>query len=70
MSLRTINRGATANAEYSYTVCWDAEWQEYLVTFYKRGIWMKDADYHTDDKQDALQSAAYWLNQLKKEIYS
>ena len=68
MSLKVIDRQATLHNEYSYTVCRDAEWLEYRVKFYKQGEWMKDADYHTDDKQDALQSASCWLGEKEKEL--
>mgnify|MGYP003536913010 CR=1 FL=1 len=69
MSLKVIDHQATLHNEYSYTVFRDTEWQEYRVKFYKAGEWMKDADYHTDDKQDALQSAAYWLKEKESALY-
>jgi len=34
------------------------EWDEYIVHFYNhQGVHMEAADYHTDDKQDALSTA-------------
>ena len=36
----------------------NAEWQEYVVKFYAvEGVHLKSADYHTDDKADALKTA-------------
>lgn len=44
----------------------DSETQEYVVKFYIDGVYQKDADYFTDDKQDALGTAKAG-NQVKKE---
>lgn len=68
MSLKVIETGHTLHNEYSYTVFWDITWQEYLVKFYKSGEWMKYADYHTDDKQDVLETADTWIGEKKKEL--
>ena len=38
----------------------DAEWNEYRVKFYLNGHHMQEEDYHTDDKQDAMDTAALW----------
>ena len=40
----------------------DVEWQEYRVRFFIGGIYQTDADYHTDDKQDALDTATSFIN--------
>lgn len=39
------------------TVYWDKEWSEYRVTFYVNGVKQQGADYHTDDKDDAIATA-------------
>lgn len=50
----------TANAEKDKVVrvYWDSEWQEYQVHLYVKGELIVDATYFTDDKQDALATAA------------
>ena len=35
----------------------DKDWDEYQCELFVKGVWQKDATYHTDDKQDALDSA-------------
>lgn len=42
----------------------DNEWEEYVVQFYKDGIELKDASYHTDDLDDALSTTNAQLTQL------
>lgn len=32
---------------------YDSDWEEYIVKFYREGKYQKDADYHTDCKEDA-----------------
>lgn len=44
----------------------DAEWNEYRVTFYAEGVKLPGsdgvtADYHTDDKREALDNAARYV---------
>ena len=39
----------------------DVEWNEYRVKFHVADTgYLTEADYHTDDKQDALDSAVAW----------
>lgn len=38
----------------------DSEWNEYRVCFYRHGVKIIGGDYHTDDKQDALDTANNW----------
>lgn len=39
-------------------VYYDPEYKEYTVRFYNSaGVWMGGADYFTDDKEDALNTA-------------
>jgi hypothetical protein len=49
------------------TVYKDAEWGEYRVKFYRDGEYMQDADYHTDDKADAQDTAKSWIADAKNE---
>jgi hypothetical protein len=49
----------------------DTEWGEYRVQFFVtdtlptggngKPILLKDADYHTNDKQDAISTANHWV---------
>lgn len=38
-------------------ILWDSDWEEYIVRFYKDGVYMAESDYYTDDKEDALDTA-------------
>jgi S1-C subfamily serine protease len=39
----------------------DSEWEEFLVRFYENGVHLEDADYHTSDRDDALDTARVWV---------
>lgn len=39
----------------------DSEWNEYRVTYMLDGAKIVGGDYHTDDKQDALDTAQVWV---------
>lgn len=43
-------------------VAWCADLQEFRVKFYKQGAHQVDADYHTDDRSDALATAQLETN--------
>ena len=46
----------------------DTEWNEYRVKFYDtEGQHLVHADYHTDDKDDALSTARAQLEALKNQ---
>lgn len=59
MALRKI--ASTEQGKYKAVTYRDAEWQEYRVKFYFDGVHQSAADYHTDDKQDALDTGANWV---------
>lgn len=40
----------------------DTEWEEFRVKFYRQGQYQIHADYHTDDRKDANDTAAHWVN--------
>lgn len=43
-------------------VYWDAEWQEYIAKFYLLDGQTKEVwDYHTTDKEDAINTARFEL---------
>lgn len=45
----------------------DHEWEEHRVKFYTHGKHHKDADYHTDDEEDAHDTAKHWLSKMRNE---
>lgn len=45
----------------SATIRYDADFDEWIVQFFKDGKHQANADYHTDDEQDALATAKYWI---------
>lgn len=42
-------------------VIWDAHWGEWRCEVWINGEHQEDADYHTDDRKDAYQTAAIML---------
>ena len=38
----------------------DSTWGEYRIKFWQEDEYMKEADYHTTDKDEALQFAQRW----------
>ena len=57
---RLIGRHEAGNK--SVAVYRDTDWGEFIVRFYVDGEWDEDSDYHTDDKQDAFDTAKHWLS--------
>lgn len=43
-------------------VYFDPDWEEYIVTFWLDGDKIKDADYHSWEKYDAINTANNWVN--------
>jgi hypothetical protein len=54
----------------SYRVYKDADWNEYVVKFYLNGRHQTDADYHTDDKNDAMGTAKQFLDESNQVLES
>jgi hypothetical protein len=48
----------------------DIEWGEYVVKFFVNGRHQTDADYHTDDKNDAIDTAQRFISGEVDEGYS
>jgi len=46
----------------------NAEWNEYVVQYYDNGQRNPEADYHTDDKQDAIDSASSYLKKGTQDM--
>ena len=53
------------DGRFAVKVYYDRDWQEYQVRLYVDGKLYEPATYHTDDKQDALDSAPTMLAQFK-----
>jgi len=47
-----------ADSGYAANVYRDIEWDEFRVRFYDVHGHLTESDYHTDDKEDALDTAA------------
>lgn len=60
MSLRKIHTETGLNKVAN--VYRDSEYDEYRVIFYRYGQRVKGADYHTNDKQDAIDTGKNWIN--------
>lgn len=54
-SMRLVKKEEQGNK--SYKIYKDLEWGEFRVKFYENGKHLVDADYHTDDMQDAIGTA-------------
>lgn len=65
--MRLINTIHKAAAEATAKVYHDTEWSEYRVKFYLNGIWQVNADYHTEDRQDALDTARAQLQRYSEQ---
>lgn len=63
MSRRLIETIKSPTGDHVAKVYRDAEWQEFRVTFHENGQHLAQADYHTDDAQDAHSTAAHWVAQ-------
>lgn len=46
----------------------DSEWDEYVVKFAVDSHLLKKSDYHTSDKQDALDTAKYHIDRISKQF--
>ena len=64
MTLRKICTINAISSEKIAKVYRDSEFNEYRVTFHLNEYHhLREADYHTDDKQDALDTAKRWTNE-------
>lgn len=65
--MRLISTIHKAAAEVTAKIYRDTEWQEYRVKFYREGQHLQNADYHTDDKQDAIDTAHGQLQRMAQQ---
>lgn len=64
MALRNIPELTATVGDRMVKVYRDAEWDEYRARLYVNGVLQPEADYHTDDRDDAKATAwamARWV---------
>lgn len=59
--MRKVHTFENTNNGLKAAVYRDAEWNEYRVRFYRNGLHQVQADYMTDNKQDALATAETFI---------
>lgn len=59
-----------ANGHYQAKIYRDAEWDEYVVVFFRDGKRLPDADYHTGDWDDADATAQAVLNSYNESAHA
>lgn len=64
MALRLVEK--FENGIQAAKVYRDAEWQEYRVKFFVNGQHNEPADYHTNDKEDAIGTAKLVIGLSRK----
>jgi len=62
-SMKLLSTHKSDNGRHHAKVYKDSEWNEHRVKFYTDGKHHEEADYHTDDKNDAVDTAK---SQVKK----
>jgi hypothetical protein len=61
--------GKEEDNQYLAKIYYDREWQEYRVKLYVDGIYQgEDSDYHTDDKEDAFDTAKALVKKTSKTV--
>lgn len=63
-ALRKVRAFSNADGSRRAVVFRDAEWGEFRVSFAKNGSEKPRADYHTDDRTDALGTAEHFCKVL------
>jgi hypothetical protein len=61
MALRLKNKWQNEDGSYVAKLYRCNEWEEWVVKFYREGVYQTMADYHTDDKEDATDTALFVL---------
>lgn len=62
--MKCVFKSVSMNGK-SFKVMRDSEWNEYRVKFYCNDSRLVEADYHTDDKEDAIDTGVAF--QMTKE---
>jgi hypothetical protein len=60
--MRTIATISKPSKSISAKVKYEATSKEYVVQFYRNGAHLTQADYFTDDRQDAIDTANYTVD--------
>lgn len=66
--LRKVGQYKPKEGAHHATIHMDPEYGEYKVKFYKDGKHLSKADYHTDDKDDAMKTASRQTNKMNEEV--
>jgi hypothetical protein len=66
--ITTSTHTTTAGTVFAAKVHRDAEWNEYVVSFFKGGKMDLKASYHTSDKADAIDTAQYHILRMSKQF--
>jgi len=66
MTLRKIESISNESLELKAIIYHDAEWNEYRVKFHQHGTYQTESDYHTDDKEDAQDTARHFCEIRQK----
>ena len=56
--IRLVYRAPAATVFYNF------EYEEFVVKFYRDGILLRDADYYTNDKADAIETALSFTEEV------
>lgn len=65
MSLRLIEKHSNGLGD-EVKIYKDSDWGEFRVKHFENGKHQKDADYHTDDLEDAKSTGEYWLRSVSE----
>jgi hypothetical protein len=65
-AMRLVARGGEGSN--TYKIYKDTEWNEYVVKFYVNGEHQSEADYHTDDKDDAVGTAEKFIKEDASQV--
>jgi hypothetical protein len=61
-------KGGYENGNRKATVHRDVDWNEYRVKHHVDGKHQKEADYHTDDSEDAHNHAKHWVSKANESV--
>ena len=56
--MRVVYRAPAATVFYNF------EYEEFVVKFYRNGVALPDADYFTDDRLDAIETAISFTEEV------
>lgn len=62
--MKCVFKSLSVNGK-NFKVMRDSDWDEYVVKFYRNESHAVKADYHCDDREDAVNTGVSW--QMKKQ---